>query len=180
MSKLEDAILGFQKLRVKYRTIGKAKASWREVETLGLLFGRFGYLVANLPKTAMKPLTYRLDLIEDVKDLGEMFEEPKNFDFKEWAKESFGIFHGDDLLDIKLRFTGEASKRAEKISFHPSQKMSKGRGGSTIIELRCRGHREVIHELCRPEWVGQLVIERPEEFRKKYFEYLDKCAKAIS
>ena len=52
----------------------------------------------------MKPLTYRLDLIEDIEDLGKMFEEPKNFDFKEWAKESFGIFHGDELLDIKLRF----------------------------------------------------------------------------
>jgi len=106
MSKFENAILGFARLKIKYRTSGKAKASWRIVEPLGLLFGRFGYLVANLSKTSMKPLTYRLDLIEDVEDLGEMFEEPKNFDFKEWAKESFGIFHGDELFNIKLRFTG--------------------------------------------------------------------------
>ena len=63
----------------------------------------------------MKPLTYRLDVIEDIEDLGEMFEEPKNFEFKEWAKESFGVFHGDELLDIKLRLTGETAKRAERV-----------------------------------------------------------------
>ena len=74
----------------------------------------------------MKPLTYRLDLIEDIEYLGEMFEETKNFDFKEWEKESFGIFHRDELLDIKFRFTGEAAKRAERFQFHPSQKMSTG------------------------------------------------------
>ncbi|MBM09497.1 MAG: hypothetical protein CMF69_07980 [Magnetovibrio sp.] len=174
MSKFENAILGFQRLRIKYRAAGKPKASWRTVEPLGLLFGRFGYLVANNIATSMKPLTYRLDLVENIEDLGEMFEEPTNFNFREWARDSFGIFHGDELLDIKLRFTGEAAKRARKVQFHPSQKVSKGRGGSTIIELRCRGHRELIHELCHPDWVGQLAIEKPDEFRTKYFDYVKK------
>ena len=81
------------------------------------------------------------------------------------------------MLYIKLRFVGEATKRAERVQFHPSQKTSKGRGGSTIIELRCKGHRELIHELCHPDWVGQLAIEKPEEFRTKYFEYLKELAK---
>ena len=118
-----------------------------------------------------------MDLIEDVEDLGEMFKESINFEFKEWAKESFGIFHDDELLDTKLRFTGEAAKRAERVQFHPSQKTSKGRSGSTIIELRCRGHRELIHELCGRDWVGQLAIEKQEEFRTKYFEYVKELGK---
>ena len=84
----------------------------------------------------------------------------------------FGIFHGDELLYIKLRFVGEAAKRAERVQFHPSQKVSKGRGGSTIIELKCKGHRELIHELFHPDWVGQLAIEKPDEFRASYFEYV--------
>ena len=96
----------------------------------------------------------------------------RNFKFKKWAKPGFRFFLWAKLLEIKLRFTGEGSKRAKKISFHPSQKMSKGRGGSTIIELRCRGHRELIHELCHPDWVGQLAIEKPDEFRASYFEYV--------
>ena len=124
MAAFEEAILAFRRLKIKYRGSGKPKASWRTVEPLGLLFGRFGYLVANLPKTSMKPLTYRLDLIEEVKDADQVFEEPQNFNFKEWANESFGVFHGDELLNIKLRFSGDAAKRVEKIQFHPSQKIS--------------------------------------------------------
>ena len=90
------------------------------------------------------------------------------------GKESFGVFHGDELLDIKFRFTCEAAKRAERVQFYLSQKVSKGRGGSTIIELKCKGHRELIHELFHPDWVGQLVIEKPDEFRTKYFDYVKK------
>ena len=76
------------------------------MEPLGLLFGQFGYLVANNTKTKMKPLTYRLDLIEAVEPFDEWFELPAKFKFKEWAEDSYGIFHGDKLLNVKLRFLG--------------------------------------------------------------------------
>jgi len=178
MAKFENAILGLQRLKISYRASGKLKASLRTVEPLGLLFGRFGYLVANNISTSMKPLTYRLDLIESVEELGEMFLEPTNFEFKKWAKESFGIFHGDSILDIRLRFTGEAARRAEQVQFHPSQKIQKSKKGSTIIELQCKGHRELIHEICHPDWLGQVVIEAPEELKNNYDDYLAHLALA--
>ena len=40
-------------------------------------------MVANNTKTKMKPLTYRLDLIEAVEPLDEWFELPAKFKFKE-------------------------------------------------------------------------------------------------
>jgi hypothetical protein len=48
--------------------------------------------------------------------------------FKESAEDSYGIFHGDKLLNVKLLFLGEAARRAEKVKFHPSQLTSKGKG----------------------------------------------------
>ena len=50
-------------MQYRPQTTGKAKTSWREVEPIDLIFGRFVYLVANLSKTAVIPLTYCLDLI---------------------------------------------------------------------------------------------------------------------
>ena len=44
--------------------------------------------------------------------------------------------------------------------------MNKGRGGSTIVELACKGHRELIHELTHPDWLGNLTIEKPDELRE--------------
>ena len=62
-----------------------------------------------------------------------------------------------------IRFAKEVAKRAEKVQFHPSQKVSHGRNGSLVMELRCRGHRELIWELMHPRqrlWTseGGLVI----------------------
>ena len=152
-----------------FRAQGRRRASWRTVDPLGLLFGRFGYLVAARGDIAA---TFRLDLIEDVRPTGSIFEAPGDWNMKDWAADSFGIYHGDEILDIRLRFTGEAAKRAEKVRFHPSQKIRRIRGG-LVVQLRCQGHRELIHELCHPDWLGQVRIESPDSLRVEFNAYLE-------
>lgn len=169
MAIFERAIQGFEKLELLYRALGRRRASWRTVEPLGLLFGRFGYLVASRRDI---PATYRLDLIEDVRPTEVIFEARTDWNMKDWAARSFGIYHGDDILDIRLRFTGEAAKRAEKVRFHPSQKMRRIRGG-LLVDLRCQGHRELIHELCHPDWLGQVRIDSPVSLRVEFNDYVD-------
>lgn len=168
MAVFERAIQGFEKLELRYRAQGRHRATWRSVDPLGLLFGRFGYLVAARGDISV---TYRLDLIEDVRPTGIIFEAPGDWNMKDWAADSFGIYHGDDILDIRLRFTGEAAKRAEKVRFHPSQKMRRTRG-ALLVELNCQGHRELIHELCHPDWLGQVQIETPDSLRVEFNDYL--------
>ena len=34
--------------------------------------------------------------------------------------ESFGVFHGDDLIKVKLRFSKKVADRAKQIVFHKS------------------------------------------------------------
>jgi predicted DNA-binding transcriptional regulator YafY len=169
MAIFERAIQGFEKLEIRYRALGRRRASWRTVDPLGLLFGRFGYLVAARGDI---PVTYRLDTIEDVKPTGVIFEARTDWNLKDWAADSFGIYHGDDILDVRLRFTGEAAKRAEKVRFHRSQKMRRVRGG-LVVDLHCQGHRELIHELCHPDWLGQVQIESPDSLRDEFNDYLD-------
>jgi len=168
MEVFERGIQGFEKLEIRYRALGRRRATWRKVNPLGLLFGRFGYLVASRNGN---PATYRLDLIQDVRPTGSIFEGNTDWDMKDWAARSFGIYHGDEIIDIRLHFSGEAAKRAEKIQFHKSQKMHRGRGG-LILKLRCQGHRELIHELCHPDWLGQVKIEAPESLRIEFDNYI--------
>jgi len=94
-------------------------------------------------------------------------------------EESFGIFYGDDRLRVKLRFSGEAARRAERVQFHPSQRNRRGRGKTLIVELHCRGHRELIHELCHPDWMGQVKIEEPQELRAENKAYPSSLAEAL-
>ena len=169
MAIFERAIQGFERLELLYRAQGRRRASWRKVDPLGLLFGRFAYLVAARGEITV---TYRLDLIENVRPTGSIFEAHKDWNMKGWAADSFGIYHGDDILDVRLRFTGEAAKRAEKVRFHPSQKIRRIRGG-LIVQLHCQGHRELIHELCHPDWLGQVRIDSPESLRVEFNGYLE-------
>ena len=81
------------------------------------------------------------------------------------------VYHGDKILEIKLRFSGEAAKRAQKVQFHKSQKMRRVKGG-LVVELYCQGHRELIHELCHPDWLGQVKIISPESLRFEFDEYI--------
>ena len=117
--------------------------------------------------------------MENVELAGEYFEPKKDWNFKEWASESFGVFHGVELLKIQIRFAKEVAKRAEKVQFHPSQKISHGRNGSLVMELRCRGHRELIWELMHPDWIGHVNIESPEGLQKEYLGQLERARLAV-
>ena len=176
MAIFERAIQGFEKLEMRYRAVGRPRATWRMVDPLGLLFGRFGYLVAARGGVVV---TYRLDLIEDVRPTGRIFEAPRDWNMKDWAAKSFGIYHGDDILEVRLRFTGEAAKRAERVRFHPSQRMRKTRG-DLVVELCCQGHRELIHELCHPDWLGQVKIEAPVSLRDEFDEYVEQLRRVTA
>ena len=63
---------------------------------------------------------YRLDLLEDVQAINTPFEPNPYFNFKTWASESFGIYHSDELIKVKLRFLKAVASRAAKITFHSS------------------------------------------------------------
>lgn len=171
MRVLEVCIQGFEEGRILYRASGKPRATWRIVQPQGLLFSRFGYLVGSIRGGLSR--TFRLDLIQKAEPTGSYFENRDGWDFKTWANESFGIFHGDKIFDVKLRFTGEAAKRAERIIFHPSQRSERVDKDNLLVYLQCAGHRELIHELCHPDWLGAVVIEEPGELRAEMRNYLE-------
>ena len=178
MSILEEAIEGREEISFLYRSQTAKKASVRAVRPLGLLFSRFGYLVASTGSRA--PASYRLDLLKDVKLLGTYFEPKSNWDFKAWGDESFGVFHGDDLIKVKLRFSKKVADRAKQIVFHKSQSHSNSRNGELIVEFSCRGHREIIWEILQPDWLGEIKIEAPSALKEEYNEYLERARSAIS
>ena len=83
------------------------------------------------------------------------------------------------LWNIKIRFSKDVANRAEKVQFHPSQKISHGMNGSLVIEMRCRGHRELIWELMHPDWIGHVKIESPEGLQKEYLGQLERGKTAV-
>lgn len=156
LSTLERCIQGFERLRLVYQTPQKGNPSPRTVEPLGLIYSRFGYLVAREGRTVK---TFRFELIEAVERTGELFDAGR-FNLKAWAAESFGIYHGDELKTWRIIFTKRVAARAESVSFHPSEQKIRLPDGSLMVTLHCRGERELRHEFeYHPDWQGEVVIE---------------------
>lgn len=154
LTTIEKCIQGFERLSLVYRTSNAAKLASRTVEPLGLIYSRFGYLVARQGRTLK---TFRFELIEDVQRTGEIFD-AKNFNLKAWAAESFGVYHGDDLKTHHITFSPRVADRAAGVQFHPSERKMRLADGSLLVILRCRGHRELLHEMQHPDWQGEVTI----------------------
>lgn len=156
IGQLERAIQGFEELKLRYLKDGEEAASVRRVKPLGLLFGRFGYLVCLQGREIR---TFRMNCIEGVELVGKAFKPPSWFDLKAWAAESFGIFHGDELKTWRIVFSPKVADRAASVSFHPSERKRVLDDGSLLLTLRCRGERELLHELSHADWHGEVRIE---------------------
>ena len=113
-----------------------------------------------------------------VKAVDSFFEAEKGFSFKDWSKQSYGIFHGDTEIKVKLLFSKEVADRASKITFHSSQKMTQHKNGTLSVMLRCKGHQALIHELIHPDWLGKVKIQEPSELKIEYLEYLERAKAA--
>jgi predicted DNA-binding transcriptional regulator YafY len=151
----ERAIVGFEELNISYRKDGEESASKVRVKPLGMLFGRFGYLVGLASGKGVR--TYRLNCIEAVELVGKTFTPPAWFNLKAWSADSYGIYHSDAMRSYRIVFSKRVAPRAASIQFHPSQKTKYLADGSLELLLRCRGERELMHELTHPDWLNEVT-----------------------
>ena len=178
MRDIETAIIGNIELSFKYRSQGAKKTLQRRVRPIGVVYNRFAYLIAA--KGNREVVSYRMDMLQDVKMTDVTFTPKEGFNFKDWVRESFGVYHGDELLKIKIRFSPNVAERASKITFHPSQEQRPQRDGSLILRMECRGHNEICHELMHPDWIGNVKIESPDKLIDAYSNQLDRAKSAIA
>lgn len=177
MRDIETAIQASLELSFKYRAQSAKKASQRQVRPIGVVFNRFAYLIASTGNR--EPLSYRMDMLQEVKIMDVGFVPPEGFNFKQWVNESFGVYHGDELLNIQIRFAPEVAERASKITFHSTQEQRPQKDGSLILRMQCKGHSEICHELMHPDWIGHVKIENPEQLREVYAKQLELAKLAI-
>ena len=168
-------------ITIKYRSPTKQRASRVRVRPLGILYGRFVYLVASrtlIGKIGL-PIQYRLDLIQEAEEGDDEFALPNGYDFKAWAKQSFGVQHGR-IHTFQLIFKKTIAERARAVQFHPSQKVisKSNREGEYVIEMTCSGHQEVFHEISHPDWLGRVSLRGDTDLMDEYGRYVSLVSRA--
>ena len=177
MQIVEDAIKGYTKIRFKYRSANAEKSTIQEVSPIGLIFSRFGYLVAFY--RSKTPIVYRLDLLEKVEATDKPSDRDEEFNFQKWSEQSFGIFHGDKTFRAEIQFSKKVAHSVKNINFHLSQQMRVNKDKSITLIVICKGMRELIYELLNPFYFGEFKIIQPVELQKAYQDYLTSSLDAI-
>ena len=137
------------------------------VEPLGILYGERHYLVA---KNDGKIKQYLLHRISNIKILDEYFTPDSNFDFREWANASFGIFH-DKPVKVKLKFKKEIADDVMKYNFHPTQQIKQQKNGAVIVTFTSSGTKSILWNIFK--WGTNIEIVEPKNLIEDYKRILN-------
>lgn len=157
---LRHALKASREVRFVYAG-GSRPGEQRHVVPYGLLFGRTNYLVAA-ERLQDGPKTWRLDRIQQLEIQDTPFVPPPDFNLAEFARRSFGTFHGA-LEHVVLRVKPDRSEDALRWLFHPCQKVTLQSDGSVLVTFQASGMLELSWHLF--SWSDQVEIIAPESLR---------------
>ena len=89
------------------------------------------------------------------------FEFPKNYDFEKLFNREFGIIK-EEAFKVRIEFTGWAAKYAAERIWSPDQKITKKKGGTTVMSFTASSEPELISwvlsfgdeaKLLKPDWL---------------------------
>jgi predicted DNA-binding transcriptional regulator YafY len=112
-------------------------------------------------------------------DLAELrFNLPEGFDLHRHLKDSFGVFHGDENICVRVRFSPEVATYVLESKWHDSQKLVRQKDGSVLAEFQL-SHTEEIKRWILSFGANAVVLE-PKGLRKDILTELQTLADAYS
>ena len=145
----------------------------RTLEPLGMIYGEKIYLIAKEKSKGDGIYNYLLHKFSDLK-LSEKTFDKGDFNLQEYAKESFGVYHGE-ILNVKLLFSKELAQEASNFNFHPTQKGKFNEDGTYTVTFKASGNKEIIWHVFR--WGKGCKIISPKSLQDEYRQYLQDCLK---
>lgn len=101
---------------------------------------------------------YRLSDIYNITSTSEWFKRDKNFNLKEFGRQSFGVFN-DGLHDVEWRFDAKAVETAADYIFHHNQKSQLNNDSSLTVTFKASGLQEMAWHLAI--WGDSVEVIKP-------------------
>ena len=98
------------------------------------------------------------------------FQRPEDFDLQQHLAKSFGVYHGDGDMKIKVRFAPAVARYVCESNWHESQKLTPQKDGGVLAEFELSDTEEI------KRWImsfGQhAVVLEPESLRDEIVQEL--------
>ena len=160
-------------LQTSRKVTGIYHGKQREIEPLGMIYGSKIYLIAREKAKGDDIYNYLLHKFSDLKLTEKTFDKG-DFNLQEYAKESFGVYHGE-ILNVKLLCSKELAQEASNFNFHPTQRGKFNDDGTYTVTFKASGDKEIIWHVFR--WGEGCKILAPKSLQNEYKKYLQGCLK---
>lgn len=153
-----------ENLRIKCKYDGRDKI----LSPFGIVYGANVYLI-GVEGDKPDPYVYRLHKVTDIELTEEKFDKG-DFDIKEYANRSFGVYQ-NEIIKVELRFSKEVADDVLNYNFHPTQKVKQNDDGTVTVKFQASGELEILWHIFR--WGDKVQIISPKSLKKEYVEYLE-------
>ena len=168
---IAKAWLHHQSIEVIYQALGDKKATARTIDPYYFqpdLAGHSAYVIAYCHRKK-SVLTFKVRRITEVRQTGETYEIPSDFDANEHLASAWGIMAGEKVETIRLKFTNPDIVRIqEEAIWHPSQVTKRQPDGSLLMTLKVSQSPELLGWILR--WGEYVEVLEPEELRQDVIE----------
>ena len=153
-----------ENLRIKCKYDGRDKI----LSPFGIVYGTNVYLI-GVEGDKPDPYVYRLHKVTDIELTEETFDKG-DFDIKEYANRSFGVYQ-NEIIKVELRFSKEVAEDVLNYNFHQTQKVKQNDDGTVTVKFKASGELEILWHIFR--WGDKVQIISPKSLKKEYVEYLE-------
>ena len=156
---------------ITYQSLRATEPVTYDVYPYGLVYHRGAlYLVGRSPQHE-EICHWKVSRIEDAEVTKIHFQRPDDFDLQQHLAKSFGVYHGDGDVKVRVRFAPAVARYVSESNWHGSQKLTPQKDGSLLAEFDLSDTEEI------KRWImsfGQhAVVQEPESLKMEIVEELN-------
>jgi len=156
---------------ITYQSLRSTEPVTYDVYPYGLTYHRGSlYLIGKAPEKD-EIRHWKVDRIEAAETTQVQFIRPGDFDLTDHLSKSFGVFQGDEEVEVRVRFSAEVARYVQESNWHHSQQLEE-QGDGSVEACFTLDHTEEIKRWLLSFGRHAVVIE-PLTLREEIIEELD-------
>lgn len=174
MDKVENALRECIRVNVRYLTGYSGTESERFIDIYHLKNYQGDWYIIGYCHKAQQIKVFAVSRIKEITLTNRHYEIPDKFSIDEYFADSFGIFEGGKIHQVKLKIMNESARYVTERKWHKSQKITPQKDGSIVVEYRVNNLTDMFF------WILSLgrncEVLLPKEFREEVIDELKHMA----
>ena len=171
---VSSALLAARPLLITYVSPRNGTRSEREVEPHHLQHYMGSWVLLAWCRLRGGWRRFFLSRMEKAKPLDATFARRPSRQWRHLIDSGFGVFQGDELQDVKVRFSPYAARWVREQVWHPSQRMEEKTDGSLILSVPAADLREIKMKIL--QYGPEAEVLAPEELRDQIRQEAEELA----